>query len=93
MKMKHMLSTAATCAILSPALAVFAQAPARNISPQKHANLAAAQTSISHAYQKIEMAQQANHNKLGDHAQRAKELLSQASHELQLAAEYANQHK
>lgn len=93
MKIKHLLSTAAMCAMLTPGLAVFAQAPARNISPQKHPNLAAAQTSISHAYQRIETAQQANRDKLGSHAQRAKELLAQASNELKLAAEFANHRK
>lgn len=72
---------------------MFAQGPAQNIDPSRHPNLASAQVSIAHAYQKIDVAQQANRVRLGDHAQRAKELLVQASQELKMAAEYANHRK
>jgi hypothetical protein len=72
---------------------MFAQGPAQNIDPNKHPNLASAQASIAHAYQKIDTAQQANRDQLGDHAERAKQLLVQASQELKEAAEYANHHK
>jgi hypothetical protein len=71
---------------------MFAQGPAQNIDPNRHPHLASAQASIAHAYQKIDTAQQANRAQLGDHAQKAKELLVQASQELKEAAEYANHH-
>src|SRR5271163_15786 len=55
-----------------------AQAPVVNIDPDRHGNLAAAQGNIVDAYQRIDMAQQANSDHLGGHAQRAKDFLVQA---------------
>jgi hypothetical protein len=81
------------CSVMAASSWMFAQGPAQNIDPSRHANLAAAQRSIAHAYQKIDAAQQANRGQLGDHAQKAKDLLVQASQELKLAAEYANHRK
>ena len=72
------------------ATTTFAQRPAKNISPAIHANLAAAQKFIDQAFQKIGAAQVVNGGELGGHAQKAKELLEQASSELKLAAETAN---
>lgn len=92
MKINRLLSTAALCAVLAPGMTVLGQAPAQNINPNHHANLAAAQSSIVHAYQRIDMAQHSNRDRLGDHAQKAKDLLAQASRELKMAAEYANNH-
>jgi hypothetical protein len=66
------------------------QAPVVNIDPHRHGNLAAAQGYIVDAYQRIQNAQSANHGQLGGHAQRAKELLTQADAELRLAADVAN---
>lgn len=85
--------TLVMCLVMAVSSMMFAQGPAQNIDPQKHGNLAGAQASIAHAYQKIEAAQQANRDQLGDHAQKAKDLLVQASQELKLAAEYANHRK
>jgi hypothetical protein len=67
-----------------------AQAPVVNIDPNRHGNLAAAQGDIVDAYQRIDMAQQANNDHLGGHAQKAKDFLMQANSELRLAADFAN---
>ena len=68
----------------------FAQRPETDIDPAKHPNLAEAQRHIVQAAQKIDEAQRDNHEQLGGHAEKAKQLLDQASHELKEAAEYAN---
>jgi hypothetical protein len=70
--------------------ATFAQQPQTNIDPARHPNLAQAQQHILEAFQKIEEAQQANKSRLGGHAEKAKQLLDQASRELKEAAEFAN---
>jgi hypothetical protein len=80
------------CAALVCGGAVLAQGPETNIDPSKHPNLAEAQHQIAAAYEKIDAAQRANKEELGGHADKAKELLAQASRELKEAAEYANQH-
>jgi hypothetical protein len=72
------------------AVALLAEAPAVNIDQQRHGNLWAAQKDILAAYEKVGEAQAANHGKLGGHAEKARELLTQASRELKLAAEAAN---
>ncbi|MES2220240.1 MAG: hypothetical protein V4587_04655 [Acidobacteriota bacterium] len=87
------IRTLVMCSVMVGSSMMFAQGPAQNIDPNKHPNLAAAQRSISHAYEKIDAAQQANREQLGNHAQRAKELLEQASQELKEAAEFANHHR
>ncbi len=89
---RNFFCSAVMCAVLAPGLAMFGQGPVQNINPRHHANLASAQTSIAHAYQKIGAAQGANGSRLGGHAQKAKDLLARASNELKLAAEFANQH-
>lgn len=67
-----------------------AQRPKVNVSGARHPNLAAAQRLSLQAWEKIVAAQQANEWDMQGHAQKAKELLSQASNELKLAAEAAN---
>jgi hypothetical protein len=64
--------------------------PVQNVSAQKHPNLAAAQRLSREAYDKIVAAQHANEWDMKGHAEKAKELLEQASAELKLAAEAAN---
>jgi hypothetical protein len=59
----------------------------------RHGNLRAAQEHIAQAWQLIGQAQQDNDSRLGGHAARAKELLSQANEELRLAADVANEHR
>jgi hypothetical protein len=78
------------CVFLFAALALYAEQPAQNISAATHPNLARAQTDMNMAYQKILDAQKANENDLGGHAEKAKELLNQASEELKQAALAAN---
>jgi hypothetical protein len=66
--------------------------PERDINPNRHANLAAAQRLCDQAYNKIVSAQEANEWDMNGHAQKAKELLDQANRELKAAAEAANHH-
>jgi hypothetical protein len=66
--------------------------PARNVSPARHPNLAAAQDLTNRAYNRIVAAQQANEWDMDGHAQKAKDLLDQANRELKAAAEAANRH-
>jgi len=73
--------------------ALVAAAPAQNVNPEHHPNLAAAQRLSHQAYEKIVAAQHANEWDMHGHAQKAKELLDQVNAELKLAAEAANQAK
>ncbi len=73
--------------------ATFAEEPMRNVSSKRHPNLAAAQKLSQKAFDKIMAAQQANEWDMDGHAQKAKELLDQVSHELKEAAEAANRHR
>ncbi|MHB1935495.1 MAG: hypothetical protein ACYCOR_02790 [Acidobacteriaceae bacterium] len=93
MTKNNVVRTFVMCSVMAASSTMFAQGPAQNIDRNKHGNLASAQASIAHAYQKIEAAQQANRAQLGGHAQKAKDLLIQASQELKQAAEYANHRK
>ena len=75
------------------AITLFAQRPARNVSSERHPHLAAAQRSCSQAVEQIDAAQKANEFDMGGHAQKAKDLIVQASNELKLAAEADNAHR
>jgi hypothetical protein len=88
MKSKFILTPLVGLAVLAGAAGI-AQ-PARDISSRRHPNLAAAQRLTQQAFDKIAAAQQANEFDMGGHAQRAKDLLDQASRELKQAAEDAN---
>ncbi len=77
-------------AVLASCVMAAAQMPSVTVDPQRHGNLAAAQDSISQAWSHISDAQRANDSHLGGHAGRAKELLSQANTEIQLAADQAD---
>jgi hypothetical protein len=68
----------------------YAQPPVQNISSWRHGNLAAAQSLVAEAFDRMTAAQQANEFQLGGHAGRAKELLREASEEMKLAAIEAN---
>jgi hypothetical protein len=72
---------------------VFGQSPIVNIDRRRHGNLAAAQRFIVQAYQTLDRAQQANEDQLGGHAQKAKDLLTQADGEIRLAADVANNNR
>lgn len=67
--------------------------PMENIDPARHPNLAEAQHMVGIAFEKISIAQRDNHYDMEGHAERAKELLAQASRELKEAAEAANRHR
>jgi hypothetical protein len=90
MSKKTVLVTVLLCAGSAFGGAMFVQAPAENINPHKHPNLAAAQSFIVQAYRKVDEAQQANKDELGGHGEKAKEFLSRADAELKLAAEVSN---
>jgi hypothetical protein len=89
-QMKTRIALFAVIAVLGIAAVINAQKPVRNISGVRHPNLAAAQTLLVQAYEKIVAAQKANEWDLGGHAQKAKGLIDQASAELKLAAEASN---
>ncbi len=93
MKHKSLLVVAAVSAILTYGATMFAQGPVVNIDHRRHGNLAAAQQYIVQAYQKLDAAQRANEDQLGGHAQRAKDLLTQADSEIRQAANVANENE
>jgi hypothetical protein len=65
-------------------------APAPDVDPNRHPNLAAAQRACDHAYAKLQEARHANDYDMQGHAKRAEQLLLDASHEIKLAALTAN---
>jgi len=77
--------------LLLASIALYA-APARNVNPHHHPNLAAAQRLAHQAWEKVTAAQKANEWDMEGHAQKAKELLDQVNNELKQAAEAANEH-
>ena len=87
--MKHVARLSAAILIVGSAVLAFAQAPVVNIG-DRHGNLRRAQQSIVSAYQAINEAQRDNDGQLGGHAQRAKDLLTQADQELRMAANVSN---
>jgi len=90
MRKKSPFVSTTLVAVLVCAGAVLAQAPGVDISRAKHPALAEAQMHIQQAYTKIEEAQKANKEQLGGHAEKAKQLLAEASRELKAAANYAD---
>jgi len=90
MMRKRMLLSGLLGALLLIGGVSVAQRPARDISGQRHPNLAAAQRLSRQAWQKLLDAQKANEWDMQGHAQKAKELLDQVNQELKLAAEAAN---
>ncbi|HXO99713.1 MAG TPA: hypothetical protein VN813_04380 [Luteibacter sp.] len=73
-------------------VSVAQEAPRVDIG-DRHGNLRAAQEHIVQAWRMVDEAQIANDSRLGGHAGRAKELLSQANEELRLAADVANERR
>ncbi|MGO9412663.1 MAG: hypothetical protein ACLQCB_18185 [Spirochaetia bacterium] len=72
--------------LLSVGGMVFAQ----QVSGERHPNFAAAQDFIQQAIGKITEAQKANKYDMKGHAEKAKQLLGEAYHEIWLAAQAAN---
>jgi len=91
MKTKLLWGTA-LAALLAMATITLAQTPSANIDPRRHPNLAAAQKHIIEAFQEAEAAQARDHDELGGHAEKAKDLLRQADHELKEAERYYQEH-
>lgn len=91
--MKKTLFAISFSTLMLASSAAFAEQPALNISQRMHPHLAAAQKHSSQAHYRIRLAQRANRNQLNGHAQKAKELLVEANHELKLAAKAANQNR
>jgi hypothetical protein len=83
--MKRLITAAVVTAFIATGV-VYAQKPKPTVNPAKHPNLAAAQTALEKAFQKITDAQQANEFDLGGHAAKAKDLIDQANKELKQAA-------
>jgi hypothetical protein len=83
-------STLLSLGLVTAGVTIAQGPPQDNINPNRHPNLAAAQRLSDQAYYKIVAAQQANEWDMDGHAQKAKELLDQASRELKAAAEAAN---
>ncbi len=90
MTKRNMGLTSLLSALLLCGGMVLAQKPPRNVSPERHPNLAAAQHLSERAYERIIAAQKANEWDMDGHAQKAKELLEQVDKELKEAAEAAN---
>ncbi|HWC97491.1 MAG TPA: hypothetical protein VG456_12090 [Candidatus Sulfopaludibacter sp.] len=88
----RVFATCLGCALVLGGAAV-AQRPKENINSGRHPNLAAAQRLSEQAFEKISAAQKANEFDMQGHAQKAKELLEEASKELRAAATAANRAK
>src|SRR5512140_3796036 len=84
------LRNVAIGALVIGILSICAAAQGRNVSGMRHPNLAAAQTLIEKAMNKVSAAQAANEFDMDGHAAKAKELLGQAYAEIKLAAQTAN---
>ena len=79
-----------TIAIAAPLGLAIAKEPVKNVSKERHPNLAAAQKLSAQAFEKLEAAQKANEFDMDGHAQKAKDMLKAANDEIKLAAEAAN---
>ncbi len=91
--MKNFLLIGTAACVISAAAIGVAQTPPDSVHASRHMNLAAAQQLIEQAFQKISDAQKANHSDLGEHALKAKQLLTEANHELGMAADVSNQNE
>jgi hypothetical protein len=76
-------------AVMSAGIALYAG----NVKHARHPNLAAAQTFIEKAIQKVSEAQKANEFDMDGHAAKAKALLDEAYSEIKLVALAANRHR
>ena len=93
--MKRLLIAMSMSAALIVCSSVMAKdkGPVQNVSAKAHPNLHAAQKFLNEAFHKITAAQKANEYDMEGHAAKAKELIEQASAEIKLAAEAANENK
>jgi len=86
----RIIATLVGATLVSATVLAQQKPPARNISPKRHPNLAAAQRLVDQAFNRITMAQKANEWDLQGHAEKAKNLIDQASAELKMAAQASN---
>jgi hypothetical protein len=91
--MKNTRVAVASLLLLTGGLVFAQRPPVRNVNPNRHPNLAAAQRLCLQAFEKIVAGQRANEWDLNGHAQKAKELLDQVNHEIKEAAEASNENK
>lgn len=70
-----------------------AQGPVVSVDPHRHPNLAEAQHHLQQAYAKLDEAQRENKDRLGGHAEKAKDLLDAADREIKEAAEFSDHHR
>lgn len=87
---KTVLTCAAGVGLFVAGFTVAQAQPEQNIDPHRHSNLAAAQSFIVQAYNRLVAAQQTNNYDAGGHLAKAQELLNRASHEIKEAAETIN---
>lgn len=87
---RAMLSGAIGLGVIAGGILIAQAPPQRNVNPNRHPNLAAAQRLTDEAFNKITAAQQANEWDMDGHAAKAKQFLDQANRELKYAAEAAN---
>ena len=79
-------------AMLLCGVVILAQEPVQNVDPKRHPNLAEAQHHIAEANRLLIAAQRDNHEDMHGHAEKARDLLVQASEEIKLGVEAANHH-
>lgn len=91
MNKKFMIVSSVICISLTFGCASRADQPVVDIG-DRHGNLRDAQEHIVQAWRLVGEAQRDNNSHLGGHAERAKDLLSQANEQLREAANTANQH-
>ena len=92
MKSLTVRATVISCILIGLLMAGIA-VQAGNVSKTRHPNLAAAQTLIEKARDRVSAAQSANEFDMNGHAAKAKKLLDEAYAEIKLAAEAANRNK
>jgi hypothetical protein len=85
-----MRALGAVFAVVLFSATLIAQAPEQDINPKVHPYLYNAQRAIAEANMNLERAQKGNRYKLGGHAEKARQLLAQASAEIKAAANTAN---
>jgi len=91
MKKQFVINALALSVALSSGVLIGAVAqPHVNTNARRHPNLNAAQVAIGNAWNSLVAAQKANEFDLGGHAQKAKDALDTANHEIKLAAETSN---
>ncbi len=76
--------------LIGGGIMLFAQGPSITVDPVRHGNLTRAQESIPGAWNSVDSAQRDNRYRLAGHAAKAKELLTEASREIQMAADTAD---